>query len=258
MPILRKQKVREYTTVDNYFVNDRSCPVDCKGFLLFMLSKPDDWNFNFKNFQKELNMGSKAIRTIINKLESLKYLKRERIRDEKGYYSWIYFVYEKPYDLSLENDNHPYTPKGYVDDGDIQEGNILLNTNINKDKDDKQITSSFFVPEEHNRLTLELIEKNYINKEDLQLYYYDDLFETLLKQGNSYRDLITMVNYIVTRVVDRKFIDEEGYEIKNKFGYLKNAIYSNINKLIQLSCDRGLFDEDEYDWLNDDEEDYEL
>ena len=53
-------------------------------------------------------------------------------------------------------------------------------------------------------------------------------------------------------------IDEEGYEIKNKFGYLKNSIYSNINKIIQISNSRGLFDPDEYDWLNDDEEDYEL
>lgn len=258
MPILRKQKIREYTTVDNYFVNDKSCPVECKGFLLFMLSKPDDWNFNFKNFQKELNMGSKAVRTIINKLESLKYLKRERIRNEKGYYAWIYFVYEKPYDLSLETNINPYTPKGYVDEGYIQEGNILLNTNINKDKDDKGITSSFFVPEEHNRLTIELIDKKYIDQEDLQLYYYDDFFEDLIKQGNSYRTLITIVNYVVTRVLDRKFIDEEGYPIKNKFGYLKNAINSNIYKLNNPIDSENLFNPDDYDWLNDEEDSFEL
>ena len=143
IPILRKQKVREYTTVDNYFVNDRNCPVDCKGFLLFMLSKPDDWHFSFKNFQNELNMGDKAIRTIVNKLESLKYLKRECIRNEKGYYGWIYYVYEKPYDLRLENDIYPYSPQGDTVKGDALEGNILLNTNNNKDKEDKQYTSSF-------------------------------------------------------------------------------------------------------------------
>ena len=25
--------------------------------------------------------------------------------------------------------------------------------------------------------------------------------------------------------------DEEGYKIENKYGYMKNAIYNNINKL---------------------------
>ena len=157
MPILRKQKVREYTTVDNYFVNDANVPVDCKGFLLFMLSKPNDWNFSFKNFKKSLNMGDKAIRGLINKLEDLKYLKRERIQGEKGYYEWIYYIYEKPYDMDLEIDNYPYSPQGYMDEGYIPKGKILLNTNINKDKEDKPLqgyTSSFFNPEEHNRLTL--------------------------------------------------------------------------------------------------------
>ena len=32
-------------------------------------------------------------------------------------------------------------------------------------------------------------------------------------------------------VVSRNFKDEDGYLIENKFGYVKNAIYSNINKL---------------------------
>lgn len=255
IPILRKQKVREYTTVDNYFVNDRNCPVDCKGFLLFMLSKPDDWHFSFKNFQKELNMGDKAIRTIINKLESLKYLKRECIRSEKGYYGWIYYVYEKPFDLRLENDIYPYSPQGDTDKGDALEGNILLNTNINKDKEDKQYTSSFFNPKEHNRLTIELIDRGYIDSEDLQLYYYDDFFEDLIKQGNTYRDLITVLNYVVTRVKQRDFIDEEGYEIKNKLGYLKNSMNSNLNRFKNMPDE--LYPDDEYDWLND-EEDLEL
>ena len=96
MPILRKQKVREYTTVDNYFVNDSNLSLKGKGMLLFMLSKPDDWKFNFINFQKSLGIGQKAVRSLVNKLEQLKYLKRERIRDEFGHYELNYFVYEEP------------------------------------------------------------------------------------------------------------------------------------------------------------------
>lgn len=102
----------------------------------------------------------------------------------------------------------------------------IINTNKQIDKDDKTI-SSFFVAEEHNRLTLELIETNYINEEDSQIFYYDGLFEKLL-EDNSYRDLMTMIHYIVPRVISNKFKDEDGKEIKNKFGYFKNAINQSI------------------------------
>ena len=91
--------------------------------------------------------------------------------------------------------------------------------------------SSFFVPEEHNKLTLELIERGYINEDDIQIFYYDKLFNQLLEEDNSYQDLIQIIHYIVPRVVKRNFKDEDGNVIENKFGYFKNAIISNINKL---------------------------
>lgn len=50
-----------------------------------MLSKPDDWMFNFINLQKSLGIREKAVRSLINKLENHKYLKRERIRNELGH-----------------------------------------------------------------------------------------------------------------------------------------------------------------------------
>ena len=60
----------------------------------------------------------------------------------------------------------------------------------------KEYTSSFFNREEHNRLTLELIDSGYIDKEDLQLYYYDDFFEELINKGKKIakvigRDIVT-------------------------------------------------------------------
>ena len=76
----------------------------------------------------------------------------------------------------------------------------IINTKEIIDKDDKTKISTFFVSEEHNRLTLELIETNYINEEDSQIFYYDDLFEKLL-EDNSYSDLMTMIHYIVPRVL---------------------------------------------------------
>lgn len=95
----------------------------------------------------------------------------------------------------------------------------------------KPIYHLFFVPEEHNILTLELIDKSFIKKEDIQIFYYDNLFEQLIDDGNSYKDLVKIIHYIITRVIKRNSKDEDGNEIENKFGYFKNAIISNINKL---------------------------
>ena len=79
---------------------------------------------------------------------------------------------------------------------DIQININEINTNNKIDKDYKTKISSFFVAEEHNILTLELINRGYINENDIQIFYYDDLFNELL-QENSYQDLVQIIHYIV-------------------------------------------------------------
>ena len=230
MPIMRKQKVNRYTTVDNYLIDDKRLDPEGKGYLIYMLRKPDNWHFNYKSIQNDLNVGERNVRTNINKLKDLKYLKIDKIKNEKGLYEYIYTIYEIPFDIDLKNGFYPDVRYEGVDSECLQTDTDIINTNINKDKEDKPFkgyTSSFFNPDEHNRLTIELINSGYIDKEDLQLYYYDDFFEDLLNKGHSYRELITVFNYVVSRVIKREFIDEEGYEIKNKLGYLKNSINSN-------------------------------
>ena len=101
--------------------------------------------------------------------------------------------------------------------------------------------------EEHNRLTLELVYKNYINEDDSQIFYYDNLFEKLL-QDNSYQNLMIMIHYIVPRVISNDFKDEEGNIIENKFGYFKNAIENSIyrfNLPDDIYCD--LNDENDFE-----------
>lgn len=75
------------------------------------------------------------------------------------------------------------------------------------------------------------------------------LFNQLLDENNSYKDLIQIIHYIIPRVVSRKFKDEDGNFISNKFGYFKNAIISNINRL-NLDID-DLWGDDDIDSLYD-------
>ena len=54
--------------------------------------------------------------------------------------------------------------------------------------------------------------------------------------------MFSAIHYIVPRVVDRDFIDEDGNKIINKYGYFKNALESNFQKLDNLGKD--LYDDD--------------
>ena len=145
------------------------------------------------------------------------------------YFEYNYLIYEIPHFINLEKEDNPDTENPYLDNPNV-ETPTQINTNEQIDKDDKTKISSFFISEEHNILTLELIYKGYINENDSQIFYYDNLFNQLL-EDNSYKDLIQIIHYIVPRVIKRNFLDEDGKIIENKFGYFKNAINSNINKL---------------------------
>ena len=82
-------------------------------------------------------------------------------------------------------------------------------------------------------------------------FKFDNLFNNYLADGRSYQELFSSIHYIVSRVVDRNFIDEEGNEITNRYGYFKSALESNLNKLDNLG--KELYPDDDSLW-----EDYEL
>ena len=267
MSVFKIEKSKDYTIMSNYHLRDRNLSYKAKGLLSFMLSLPDDWDYSLAGLCSISKESRDGIRAILNELKEHHYLEIEKVRGEKGYFEYNYLIYEKPHFIELEYDkNNPDTENPHLDYPDM-ETPTQINTNIQNtkkqiDKDDKTKISSFFVPEEHNKLTLELIERGYINEEDIQIFYYDKLFEDLINDNNSYKDLIQIIHYIIPRVIKRDFKDEDGNIIENKFGYFKSSILSNIKKFENIQDDvnesNDIF---HYDWLNDDEkieEDLEL
>ena len=223
MSVFKIEKSRNYTVMSNYHLRDKNLSYKAKGLLSFMLSLPEDWDYSINGLVSISKEGVKAIRNILQELQRYRYLVIEKKQNEVGQFEYEYLIYEQP-----------DTQKGDVDLGDVEKDIQIntneINTNNKIDKDDKTKISSFFVAEEHNILTMELINRGYINENDIQIFYYDDLFKELLKD-NSYKDLVQIIHYIVSRVVNRQFKDEDGKFIKNKFGYFKNAIIGNINRL---------------------------
>ena len=224
MPVFKIEKNRNYTVMSNYHLQDRNLSYKAKDLLSFMLSLPSDWDYSVKGLVSISKENIKAIQSTLKELESNGYLIRNRINKSNGKFNYEYLIYEQPCSQNR------LTVNGYTEK-ETQININVINTNKQIDKDDKTKISSFFDDENHNILTLELIDKGYIKENDTQIYYYDKLFEQLLRQNNSYKDLIQIIHYIIPRVVNEAFKDENDKIIENKYGYLKNAIISNINKL---------------------------
>ena len=234
------EKNKNYTIMSNYHLQDKKLSYKAKGLLSFMLSLPEDWDYSINGLVAISKEGVKAIKNILQELQKYGYLVIKKKQNEIGQFEYDYLIYE-----------YPEYQKGDMDLGEVEK-DTQINTNIiitNKqiDKDDKTKISSFFIPEEHNTLTLELIDRGYITENDTQIFYYDKLFNQLLDDNNSYKDLIQIIHYIIPRVISRKFKDEDGNFISNKFGYFKNAIISNINRL-NLDID-DLWGDDDLDSL---------
>lgn len=225
------EKNNNYTVMSNYHLRDRNLSYKAKGLLSFMLSLPDDWDYSLAGLCAISKESRDGIRSILKELQENHYIEIEKVRGDKGYFEYNYLIYEIPHFVDLEKkQNNPDMENPHLDSPNV-ETPIQINTKEQIDKDDKTKISSFFVAEEHNILTLELVDRGYINEDDTQIFYYDKLFEQLLEEGNSYKDLVQIMHYIIPRVIDRKFKDEDGNFIENKFGYFKSSIINNINKL---------------------------
>ena len=261
--VFKIDKTKNYTVMSNYHLQDRNLSYKAKGLLSFMLSLPEDWDYSLAGLVSVSKENIKAIRTILNELKDNGYLVIEQDRGDKGYYKYNYIIYEQPITLEKDKDN-PDTQKGYAVEGDAEK-DIQINTNKQNtkeqiDKDDKTKKSSFFDAEEHNPLTIDLLNRQFINELDTQIFYYDKLFDELL-QEHSFKDLVMINHYIIPRVIERGFKDEYGEDIENKFGYFKNSILNNIDKLknneIEWDEETGWFKELKISDLEKDN-DYEI
>ncbi len=121
MPVLHKVCKRNFTILPNELLQDQRLSCRDRGLLVWMLSKPQDWNFSKNGIQAELLLdGEYSIQAGVKKLQAVGYLQIERKRQEKGKLAEvIWTVFDSP---QLENpdspqcgypdlDNHAFTKK---------------------------------------------------------------------------------------------------------------------------------------------------
>lgn len=234
--VFKVEKNKNYTVMSNYHLRDKSLSLKAKGLLSFMLSLPDDWDYSLAGLCSICKEGKDAIRSTLKELKDNNYLVIEKSKNDKGLFEYTYIIYEEPQIIEKSKEIYPDTENPYMDSPDMENPTQI---NTNKQNTKKQIDKED--KEKHNILTLDLIKKGYIQNDDIQSFFYDDLFDELCRQY-SYQDLIKISHYIIEKVIDRNFKDENNNIIDNKFRYFKSSMFNNIDKLESL---------EEIDWDDD-------
>lgn len=84
---IRVEKRLQFAIVDSRTVNDCRISMRARGILLWLLEKPDGWRVSAETIARATTEGRDAIRTALKELETHGYLRRERLRDDKGH--WV-------------------------------------------------------------------------------------------------------------------------------------------------------------------------
>lgn len=255
MAVFKIEKNKNYTIMSNYHLRDKNLSLKAKGLLSFMLSLPDNWDYSLNGLCAICKEQETAIKSTLKELKRTGYLVIYKVRGDRGYFEYVYNIYEQPVEIiqkkNPEVENPPMDNPPVENDTQINIKKQRTEEQI--DKNDKTIlndfnnlNSEFYNPKVHNILTNELISRKYISNDDLQIVYYDNLFNDLIKKYD-FNDLVAITHYIIPRVISRNFIDENDNPIENKFGYFKSAILNNIDKLINKEIEW----DDELGWFRE-------
>ena len=93
--IHRDEHDTEFVRVKNRLINDERLSFEARGFLVFMLALPDDWNFSIKGLAFKSNLSSKTVMRLIKELKSAGYVAQRRVKGGHGYFSsYEWDIYE--------------------------------------------------------------------------------------------------------------------------------------------------------------------
>lgn len=125
MAIIRVEKKKNFTRIDNNYLSDLRLSAREVGVMTKVLSLPDDWVFSVRGLTSLFKDGEDGIRSALRVLETAGYLVRKRVRDERGKLGKMEYTF---YERSI----CPSNPD--VENPDVEVPDVVqkprLNTNI--------------------------------------------------------------------------------------------------------------------------------
>lgn len=98
MAIIKTPKERDYVAVSNALANDERLSFEARGVLLYLLSKPADWEIQFVDVEKQGKIGREKRQRIFAELEKYGYFERIE-RRSAGKFDYDYQLHETPVNI---------------------------------------------------------------------------------------------------------------------------------------------------------------
>lgn len=233
------EKEDGYSIVPASIGRNMNLSLSAKGLMYVFFTLPPEWDYSFKGLVAICKEGRCIVRNSINELKDAGFIEISQCRDSNGHFKYKYKVFRKS-----QNERHlcEFQPRADLP-STVSPTTVerhQLNIKELKDKIDKTENEKI----DHNILTNELVKEKYLNEEDNNLLFaFDSLFEKEIIKGHNAKELFSAIHYIVPRVIERDFKDEDGRKIENVYGYFKNALESNFEKLNNMN-EEQLFEDD--------------
>lgn len=76
--IIKNHHTQNYTTIYNSFAQDKGLTLELRGFGIYLLSMPSNWNINPNQLRSELNIGRDKVTKLINELIEKGYMFKQQ------------------------------------------------------------------------------------------------------------------------------------------------------------------------------------
>ena len=202
MSRIKIHKDQNYTAMFNYHLQNKEMSLKAKGLLSLMYSLPDNWTYSIEGLASISKEGVDCISQTLREIEKFGFIKRTRIRDEKGRLrSADYDVYDRPIWAKpiLENPGQVNPEQ----DNPEQEKPGLLNTNK---QNTKEINTDYINNSSYLFLSAESEAQNVDNSDEMRKDEKDQSpyqsWKRQIQTNVDYESLIQCYPY------DRRLIDE--------------------------------------------------
>jgi hypothetical protein len=137
-------KKENFTMIDNKLIYDNTISAKSKAVLIYLLSKPNEWNTSIKDISKNFKDGYDSIKTALIELQNAYYLNRNKYRTPEGTFITEYNVFEdkhqNPKNINymikdaIQRGKSTMDQSGKSTSGKSTNNNNTINNNIKKIK----------------------------------------------------------------------------------------------------------------------------
>lgn len=148
MSVIKVEKNRNYTVLNNEFLRNKELSLKSKGLLAMILSLPEEWTYSINGLVAICKESITSVRSSLKELEQHGYVVITKKQDAKGRFIYDYTIYEtlemrknQPDPCFIQVDNAPL-------DNQVMESAEMENVNLlNKDvlSKEKEITNDLFI-----------------------------------------------------------------------------------------------------------------